>query len=95
MNRYNEFCVNYRLANKFHDKNSDKDEFSKLVSQITATNHIKCLKYNHSLDPEGQTHMSFQSYLYFRGGTYTDLELIIMNRIPVEKNVEYVINSEP
>ena len=39
--------------------------------------------------------MSFQSYLYFRGGTYTDLELIIMNRIPVEKNVEYVINSEP
>jgi hypothetical protein len=35
----------------------------KAVKEYLQNNKIRCIKYNHSLDPEGQIYTSYQSYI--------------------------------
>ena len=48
---------NTALTNDMHD-----DEV-KAVKKYLQDNKIRCIKYNHSLDPEGQIYTSYQSYI--------------------------------
>ena len=69
------------------------DDFVVIVNSLKE-NPIKCFKYNHCLDFDLQKHISFQSYIQLRG-SLNDLELVITNKIPVQKELKYAINTEP